>query len=77
MADLKELFSELLNKTDTERQAYYDTGFFNGITSAYMYRAMKDADIPQDKINDALFNLKILHDTTSASQILEEYRNKG
>ena len=74
MLDLKEAFTKLTNMTERERQNIYDTGYFNTITSAYCYGAMKEAELTQEQIDAVLFNIKILHDNTSASQMLEDYK---
>lgn len=77
MKELKEAFEELMNMSERERLNYYDTGFFNNVTLAYMKRAMEDANIPAEQISDALFNAKLLHDEMSAMAILEYYNKNN
>ena len=77
MKELKEAFEELMNMSERERLNYYDTGFYNNVTLAYMKSAMEDADIPAEQISDALFNAKLLHDEMSAMEILAYYNNNS
>ncbi len=59
------------NKTANEICAMYDTSYFNDITSAYAKRAMTNVGISNDDINSVLEEIKWLHDTVSAKEIIE------
>ncbi len=75
MKELKEAFDELMNMSERERLNYYDTGFFNTVTMAYMKKAMEDASISKEQISDALFNVKYLQDNVAALEILSYYKD--
>ena len=47
----------------------FDSGNYNDICKAYMIRAMRNAGVDEDKIDEAIGELKWLLDTVSASEI--------
>ena len=67
-AKVYDILSEL-----TQNQIYelYNSSAFNDITKAYAKRAMETVGLDEEQISDVLREIKYLHDTVSAGEIVK------
>ena len=67
-AKVYDILSEL-----TQEQIYelYNSSAFNDVTKAYAKRAMETVGIDEEQISDVLREIKYLHDTVSAGEIVK------
>lgn len=67
-AKVYDMLSEL-----TQNQIYeiYNSSAFNDVTKAYAKKAMENVGLDEDQISDVLREIKYLHDTISAGEIIK------
>ena len=67
-AKVYDILSEL-----TQDQIYelYNSSAFNDVTKAYAKRAMETVGLDEEQISDVLQEIKYLHDTVSAGEIIK------
>ena len=67
-AKVYDILSEL-----TQDQIYelYNSSAFNDVTKAYAKRAMETVGLDEEQISDVLREIKYLHDTVSAGEIVK------
>ena len=67
-AQVYDILSEL-----TQDQIYelYNSSIFNDVTKAYAKRAMETVGLDEEQISDVLREIKYLHDTVNAGEIVK------
>lgn len=55
--------------TEQERMMLFDTGAYNDVLKGYCRRAMANCDIPKDKQQEVIEEIKYLLDTIKASEV--------
>lgn len=65
-----ELLSFLATCSDNDIYELYNSSAFNDITKGYVRSAMKNLSFDEEQISDVLREIKYLHDTKSAGEVV-------